>query len=240
MRPTIHSLLRAQVALLVCAALTFAGCSNMPPYAELFDTSPEAEGTGIVGFGLVRAAVIIAKYQATERQREVATQRARATTRKLVARAQSAERPVARKRAPLTKKSAPIAKKSAPAAQAKASKVAKTRATADEEPASPREKSAPRKAPAIVAETPRAPVEEPVEAEEPVVEKKPARKKLPRYIAVDTVPDARSKGTKSVMIWDTQAEAIVGNNVYDVATPPRMLETVKFETYSAEYVGAGL
>ena len=236
MRPTIHSLLRAQVALLTCAALTFAGCSNMPPYAELFDTSPEAEGTGIVGFGLVRAAVITAKYQATEHQREVATQRARATTRKLVARAQSTERPVARKRAPITKKSAPIAKKSAPAAQAKSSKVAKTRAAAAEEPASPREKSAPRKVPAIVAE----PVEEPVEVEATVVEKKPTRKKLPRYIAVDTVPDARSKGTKSVMIWDTQAEAIVGNNVYDVATPPRMLETVKFETYSAEYVGAGL
>lgn len=236
MRSTIHSLLRAQVALLTCAALTFAGCSNMPPYAELFDTSPEAEGTGIVGFGLVRAAVIIAKYQATDRQREVATQRARATTRKLVARAESAERPVTRKRAPITKKSAPIAKKSAPAAQAKASKVAKPRATAVEEPASPREKSVPRKAPEIVEETPAAPVE----VEAPVVEKKPARKKLPRYIAVDTVPDARSKGTKSVMIWDTQAEAIVGNNVYDVATPPRMMETVKFETYSAEYVGSGL
>ncbi len=226
-------LLRASAALLTCAVLALAGCSNMPPYSALFDTSPEAEGTGIVGVGLVRAMVIIAKYQATDRQRQVATQRARAATRKLVARAESTERPVAKKRAP-------IEKKSVPKAQAKATKPPKTRVAAVEPPTSPREKAATPKAPARVAETPVVPEEGAVQEEAPV-EKKPVKKKLPRYIAVDTEPDARSKGSKSVMIWDTQAEAIVGNNVYDVATPPRMLETVKFETYSAEYVGsAGL
>ena len=226
-------LLRANAALLTCAALAFAGCSNMPPYSALFDTSPEAEGTGIVGVGLVRAVVIIAKYQATERQRQVATQRGRAASRKLIARAEAAERPVPKKRAP-------IAKKTVPKAQAKAAKPVKTRVAAIDEPTSSREKAEPRKTQPIVVETPAEPEEAPVQGEAPV-EKKPVKKKLPRYIAVDTEPDARSKGSKSVMIWDTQAEAIVGNNVYDVATPPRMLETVKFETYSAEYVGsAGL
>ena len=229
MPPMIPKLLRANVALLICASLAFSGCGSMPPYSALFDTSPEAEGTGIVGVGLVRAVVIIAKYQATERQRQVATQRARAVTRKLQARAE-----------PVVKKRAPISMKSAPKAQAKTAKPAKTRIAAEEPSPSPREEpAAPRKAPPIVPMTPAVEEEEPA-PEPPPVKKQAAKKRLPRYIAVDTEPDARSKGGRSVMIWDTQAEAIVGNNVYDVATPPRMLETVKFETYSAEYVGTGL
>ena len=237
MPPMIPKLLRANVALLICASLALSGCGSMPPYSALFDTSPEAEGTGIVGVGLVRAAVIIAKYQATERQRQVATQRARAVTRKLEARAQPAERPVAKKRAPIAKKSAPISKKSAPVA--KTSRPAKTRIAAEEPSPSPVEKpAASRKVPPLIPEKPAVEEEEPA-PEPPPVKRQAAKKKLPRYIAVDTVPDARSKGSRSVMIWDTQAEAIVGNNVYDVATPPRMLETVKFETYSAEYVGSG-
>ncbi len=67
-------------------------------------------------------------------------------------------------------------------------------------------------------------------------------KKLPRYIAVDTVKDERSspKAKKVVMIWDTQAEEIVGNNIYDVQSPPPVGTTAKFETYSAEYIGTGL
>jgi hypothetical protein len=68
------------------------------------------------------------------------------------------------------------------------------------------------------------------------------KKTLPRYIAVDTPKDKRSApGTKKdVMIWDTQSEALVGNNVYDVANPPAIGATAKFDTYSAQYVGAGL
>jgi hypothetical protein len=68
------------------------------------------------------------------------------------------------------------------------------------------------------------------------------KKTLPRYIAVDTPKDKRSApGTKKdVMIWDTQSEALVGNNVYDVANPPAVGATAKFDTYSAQYVGAGL
>ena len=67
------------------------------------------------------------------------------------------------------------------------------------------------------------------------------KKKKVRYIAVDTV---RSKATspkakKAVMIWDTQSEAVVGNDVYDLETPPPIGRTAKFDTYSAEYVGSG-
>ena len=47
------------------------------------------------------------------------------------------------------------------------------------------------------------------------------------------------KAKKAVMIWDTQSETIVGNNVYDVQSPPAVGSTAKFETYSAEYVGSG-
>jgi cell division protein FtsL len=67
------------------------------------------------------------------------------------------------------------------------------------------------------------------------------KKKRVRYIAVDTERDERTspKAKKSVMIWDTQSEQVVGNNVYDVQNPPDRGETAKFETYSAQYVGSG-
>lgn len=70
--------------------------------------------------------------------------------------------------------------------------------------------------------------------------RKPA-KKIPRYLAVDTVRDEHtsSGAKKSVMIWDTQAEQVVGKNVYDVQTPPPVGSTAHFDTYSAEYVGSG-
>jgi hypothetical protein len=67
------------------------------------------------------------------------------------------------------------------------------------------------------------------------------KSKKVRYIAVDTeknnqtAPNAR----KSVMIWDTQSQEVVGNNVYDVQSPPAVGKTAKFDTYSAEYVGSG-
>jgi hypothetical protein len=74
----------------------------------------------------------------------------------------------------------------------------------------------------------------------------PARKtelktKKVRYIAVDTVRSKTTspKAKKTVMIWDTQSEAVVGNYVYDLETPPPVGQTAKFDTYSAEYVGKG-
>jgi hypothetical protein len=36
------------------------------------------------------------------------------------------------------------------------------------------------------------------------------------------------------MIWDTQSQEVVGNNVYDVRRPPPVGSTAKFDTYSAE------
>lgn len=65
------------------------------------------------------------------------------------------------------------------------------------------------------------------------------KKKKVRYIAVDTVKESNNKGAKAVMIYDTQTEKVVGNNVYDVKTAPAVGSTAKFETYSAEYVGSG-
>lgn len=67
------------------------------------------------------------------------------------------------------------------------------------------------------------------------------KKKKVRYIAVDTErsEQAPSKARKSVMIWDTQNESIVGNNVYDVQSTPSVGSTAKIDTYSAEYVGSG-
>ena len=66
-------------------------------------------------------------------------------------------------------------------------------------------------------------------------------KKRPRYIAVDTVKNDKTspKAKKAVMIYDTQSGSVVGNNVYDVQSPPSVGSTAKFETYSAEYVGSG-
>lgn len=64
-----------------------------------------------------------------------------------------------------------------------------------------------------------------------------------RYLAVATEPGVRPAGkkvAKSVMIWDTQSETIVGNNVYDIQSTPPVGSVARFETYSAEYVGAGL
>lgn len=72
-------------------------------------------------------------------------------------------------------------------------------------------------------------------------EKKTALKKKHRYIAVDTErsEQAPAKAQKSVMIWDTQNESIVGNNVYDVQSTPSAGSTAKIDTYNAEYVGSG-
>jgi hypothetical protein len=62
-----------------------------------------------------------------------------------------------------------------------------------------------------------------------------------RYIAVDTEKNEQTSAgaKKSVMIWDTQSQEVVGNNVYDVKSPPPVGSTAKFDTYSAEYVGSG-
>ena len=66
-----------------------------------------------------------------------------------------------------------------------------------------------------------------------------ARYRQARYIAVDTVREKDSSGAKSVMIYDTQTQQVVGNNVYDVKQSPKQGTVSKYDTYSAEYVGTG-
>lgn len=61
----------------------------------------------------------------------------------------------------------------------------------------------------------------------------------PRYIAVKTVKEENSQGKDQVMIFDTQSNQIVGNNVYDLKSSPKVGQTSKFDTYTAEYVGTG-
>ena len=63
--------------------------------------------------------------------------------------------------------------------------------------------------------------------------------KKSRYIAVATVREPDSRGAKSLMIFDTQTDQVVGNHVYDVKTEPKPGQVGKFESYSAEYVGTG-
>jgi len=58
--------------------------------------------------------------------------------------------------------------------------------------------------------------------------------KKPRYIAVTTVKEQNSKGKDQVMIFDTQSNEIVGNNVYDLKSSPKVGQTTKFDTYTAE------
>ena len=49
--------------------------------------------------------------------------------------------------------------------------------------------------------------------------------------------DKNGGASKAVIIWDTQSEQIVGNNVYDVESAPPVGQTARFETVSAEYMG---
>ena len=74
----------------------------------------------------------------------------------------------------------------------------------------------------------------------PPEKKKALKASKVRYLAVATKKDRRFKGRQAVMIWDTQAESLVGADVYDVATPPPTGTRAKFETYAAEYVGGGI
>src|SRR3954451_19540123 len=48
-----------------------------------------------------------------------------------------------------------------------------------------------------------------------------ARVRQRRYIAVPTVRERDSTGQQSVMVFDTQSQQVIGNNVYDVKTAPR-------------------
>lgn len=59
-------------------------------------------------------------------------------------------------------------------------------------------------------------------------------------IAVDTQADNRLQGSRAVMLWNTQTERFVGNNVYDVSSPPAKGQVAQWGSTTARYVGSGL
>ena len=62
-----------------------------------------------------------------------------------------------------------------------------------------------------------------------------ARRKLPKYIAVSTAPDARSKGKASVMIYDTRSQETVGTAVYDLARNPKDNDQIKSDQLTVPF-----
>lgn len=151
-------------------------------FADLFDESAAAEGTGVQGSSLVRAVVILATHKATPKQVAVAEENGRRAVAKLKARIASAER------------------------------------------AEPRQK------PTAGAKKPTKPI---------AAAPKP-RKKLPRVIAIVTEKDSQTdaRAAKVVMLFDTHAQQVIGNKVYDIEKEPGVGEDVRFETHSANYLGA--
>ena len=81
----------------------------------------------------------------------------------------------------------------------------------------------------------------PAGGKKPTAATKP-RKKLPRVIAVATERDGKTdpKAARAVMLWDTSAQQIVGNKVYDIESEPPRGADVRFETQAASYLGASL
>jgi hypothetical protein len=59
-----------------------------------------------------------------------------------------------------------------------------------------------------------------------------------RYLAVPTTQDSRSKSAVSVMVWDTQSQEIVGNNVYDLNTVPADRSSVRLDDVKATFVSS--
>jgi hypothetical protein len=58
-------------------------------------------------------------------------------------------------------------------------------------------------------------------------------------IAVDTQTDNRLQGTRAVMLWNTQSQRLVGNNVYDISSPPAKGQVAQWGSVTARYVGSG-
>jgi len=208
------------IAALTIAAL-FVGCAGGSGvrFSDLFDDSAAAEGTGIQFTGLVRAVVILATHDASARQRKVAEENGRRAVARLQARIAESER-----------QSSPPAKKKTPRKKQIAS-VPTTKPKAGQPEPKAHAKAKPTSRPIVVPET------EP----EPAPKRKPA-KKLPRIIAVVTEKDERTdkKAAQAIMLFDTHAQKVISNKVYDIESEPRVGEAVRFETHSSNYIGASL
>ncbi len=207
------------VALTIVALFTGCGGGSGVRFSDLFDESAAAEGTGIQGLGLVRAVVILATHEATPRQRQIAEQNGRRAVARLEARAEASAPTPSKKKKKLRKKSVAATSKPKP----KPTPAAKTAST----------KAKP--APAVVPEPEYEEVVEPTPAPKP-------KKKLPRIIAIATEKDAKTdrKAAKAIMLYDTHAQKVIGNKVYDIESEPRAGDEVRFETYSTSYIGASL
>ncbi len=68
--------------------------------------------------------------------------------------------------------------------------------------------------------------------------KKSAPKTEPRYIAVETEQRDGYEGNSAVMVYDTESERLVGNDVYDVKKS-KVGSVAKYDSVKAEYVGKG-
>jgi hypothetical protein len=62
-----------------------------------------------------------------------------------------------------------------------------------------------------------------------------SKRKLPKYVAVSTVRDARSKGKASVMIFDTMTQQVVGTNVYDIPSNPKENDQIKSDQLTVPF-----
>ena len=62
-------------------------------------------------------------------------------------------------------------------------------------------------------------------------------RKQTRYIAVRTARTPQSQGAASYMVYDTQKEKMVNDQVYDCKKKPPENEVAKFDNYEAECVG---
>ncbi len=211
----------APIIAAITTAAFFVSCAGGGSglrFSDLFDESAAAEGTGIQFSGIVRAVVILATHDATARQRQVAEQNGRRAVAKLQARHASKK-----EAAPVHKK--PLHKKSVASAP-----------TPEPEP-----KHKPKAAQETVAKAKPRPTPEPAAEPEPAPRPK-APRKLPRIIAVVTEKDDHTdkKAAKAIMLFDTHAQKIIGNKVYDIQSEPRTGDDVRFETHSASYIGASL
>ena len=68
-----------------------------------------------------------------------------------------------------------------------------------------------------------------------VKEYKDSNRKLPKYVAVSTSRDNRSKGKTSVMIFDTATQQVVGASVYDLSTTPKDSDHLEIDELTVPY-----
>jgi len=212
------TILRQFAALAISAGLVSPTFAEAPGDFGSFDpatilNSPAPEAGEMLAFDMNRIVtqqMRIVRYQATEYQRKVAEQRARAyvaSKRRAIAQAKSS--PKSTTTTPKTTKSTTPPKSN--------KKTAKT--------TTPEPKDEPAPEPKKVAKN-------------IGVDPKPLPRYIAVDTVKDK--RASPKAKKVVMVWDTHAENFVGNNIYDVENPPAIGSTTKFETYAAEYIGTGL